>query len=81
MIARHSESWSTPSVSIHMISLGTHRLSEVAETLPQASHENFISSFMLLQTLSDGTPHKFPLSISFAGSQSLLGSSDDTPQF
>jgi hypothetical protein len=58
-----------------------HRLSEVAETLPHASHENFISSIFPLHTLSGGTAHKFSLSISFAGLQSLLDSSDDTPQF
>jgi hypothetical protein len=58
-----------------------HRLSEVAETLPHASQENFISSILPLQTLPGGTAHKFSLSISFAGSQSLPGSSDDTPQF
>jgi hypothetical protein len=65
----------------HLISTGMHRLLEIAEALPQASHENFISCFFPPQTLSGGTAHKFSPSISIAGLHSLRRSSDDTPQF
>jgi hypothetical protein len=58
-----------------------HRFSEDAETLPQASQENCISSFLSLQTLSAVTAHKFSRSISFAGLQSLLRSFAVAPQF
>jgi len=47
--------------------------------LPQVLQENFISSIFPPQTLSDGTAHKF--SISVAGLHRSLRSSDDIPQF
>jgi hypothetical protein len=70
-----------PLAATYLISIGMHRFSEDAETLPQASQENFSSSFLSLQTFSAVTAHKFSRSISFTGLQSLLLSFAVTPQF
>lgn len=70
-----------PPVGVYLMALGLHRLSALADTLPQESQEYFISVIFPLQTFSAGTPQRLLLCSSLAGWQSLLESSAEAPQF